>query len=202
MINIDFVDLTKNAFTFPSSRVGMVMAQPHLPRESLTAEEPFQLNADAKGKHISILEETLAVACLSRDDGLRTHFTILPEYCIPGLDGVQFLEDKLRTSDWPCGSVLIGGTDGLTSDQYGEICEGELTHVAEQSTPSHVGSGKWVNCAIIWIKFADGRLERWLQPKLSAAWGEANSCYEKMFQGQSIYVFKGKFDNGGHFLFW
>lgn len=201
MINIEFVDLTKKEFTFPSERVGMVLAQPYLPARSLTEKEPFQLTDEHKRQQLQILDEVLSVACLSRDSGLKTHFTIVPEYCMPGFEGVQLVENKLSSSNWPTGTILIAGTDGLTVDQYREIGEGNSTHVADCNLPRQVSSSKWVNCAVVWIKFADGRLDRWIQPKLSAAWEEENVCHEKMFRGRSIYVFKGKFENGGYFLF-
>ena len=201
MINIEFVDLTNGECTFPNQRLGMVLAQPHLPKESLTEQEPFQLNVEAKTKHLETLKETLSVASQAREDGVRTHFTIFPEYWIPGLAGVQLIDTKVRSSSWPNNTVLIGGIDGLTRDQYREIVERESTHVSERNSPDRIGSSKWINCAMIWIKLADGRLEKWIQPKISPAWEEANSSHERMFEGRSIYVFKGKFENGGYFLF-
>ena len=98
----------------------MVVAQPYLPRDSFTEEEPYQFVQEAKQRQLAVLGETLTVARLSHHSVLETHFTIIPEYGIPGLDGVGVLEDGLRSEDWPAGSVLIGGTDGLTRDQYEE----------------------------------------------------------------------------------
>ena len=180
----------------------MVVAQPYLPREFFTAQEPYQFVPDAKQRQLMVLRDTLAVARHRRSNGFTTQFTILPEYGIPGLDGVRALEDGLRCNDWPPGSVLLGGTDGLTRTQYAELLQGDQTHVDVQRNGSdRVDGDEWVNCGITWIKCADGTLERWIQPKLYPAWEEQNTLHQRMFRGGSIYIFKGRLDNGAHFLF-
>ena len=201
MINIEFVNLTANEFSLPSRRVGMVFAQPYLPNESLTDDEPFQLTENATLQHLNVLKETLSIARSSGTDNSRTHFTVLPEYSIPGLEGVQLINDELHSADWPNGTVLIGGIDGLSRDQYEELVLDDSTNVSEQNSPSCIDRSRWINCAIIWIKLLDGRLERWIQPKLSPAWEQANTPHIRMYEGCSIHVFKGRFENGGHFLF-
>ena len=202
MVHVEFVELSERGIRFPHDRVGMVVAQPYLPRDSFTREEPYQFVPEAKQRQLAVLGETLAVARLFRRGGLKTHFTIIPEYGIPGLDGVRVLEDGLRSEDWPDGSVLVGGTDGLTRDQYAELLQGDRTHVdANHNGLDRVGGDEWVNCEITWVKFADGTLERWIQPKLHPAWEEQDALHQHMFQGRSIYMFKGQLDNDAHFLF-
>jgi hypothetical protein len=58
-----------------------------------------------------------------------------------------------------------------------------------------MAQNEWVNCSVTWIKFPDGTLERWVQPKIAPAWVESNIQYQTMFQGRSVFVFKGLFDN-------
>ena len=202
MVHVEFVNLSERGIKFPHDRVRMVVAQPYLPRDSFTEEEPYQFVQEAKQRQLAVLGETLTVARLSHHSVLETHFTIIPEYGIPGLDGVGVLEDGLRSEDWPAGSVLIGGTDGLTRDQYEELLQGDGTHVdAIHNGPDQVRGDQWVNCAITWVKSADGKLERWIQPKLHPAWEERDTVHQRMFQGSSIYMFKGQLDNDAHFLF-
>ena len=202
MVHVEFVNLSERGIRFPHESVGMVVAQPHVPHDSFTGEEPYQFVPKAKQRQLAVLGETLTVARLSHHGGLKTHFTIIPEYGIPGLDGVGVLEDALRSEDWPDGTVLVGGTDGLTRDQYAELLQGDGTHVeANHNGLDRVGRDQWVNCAITWVKSADGTLERWIQPKLHPAWGEQNVRHQYMFQGRSIYMFKGQLDNDAHFLF-
>ena len=202
MVHVEVVNLSTRGIRFPHARVGMVVAQPYLPRDSFTGEEPYQYVPEAKKQQLTILGETLAVARLSHHGGLKTHFTIIPEYGIPGLDGVRVLEDGLRSKDWPNGSVVVGGTDGLTRDQYAELLQGHRTHVeANHNGLDRVGADEWVNCEITWVKSADGALERWIQPKLHPAWEEQDTLHQHMFQGRSIYMFKGQLDNDAHFLF-
>jgi hypothetical protein len=51
------------------------------------------------------------------------------------------------------------------------------------------------------VKGQDGKLERWLQPKLHPAWPEMNISYQSMFRGHSVYVFKGLLTNGAPYRF-
>src|SRR5262249_18633098 len=60
---------------------------------------------------------------------------------------------------------------------------------------------QWVNCAITWVKSANGHLERWIQPKLYPAWEEMNISHQHMFRGSSVYVFKGLLANNAPYRF-
>ena len=202
MVHVDLVNLSERGIRFPHERVGMVVAQPYLPCDSFTGEEPYQFLPEAKQRQLEILGEILAVACCCHHGVSKTHFTIIPEYGIPGLDGVGVLEDGLRSKDWPAGSVLVGGTDGLTRGQYAELLQGDKTHVdADHNGLDRVGVDEWVNCEITWVKSTNGTLERWIQPKLHPAWEEQNSLHQRMFKGRSIYMFRGQLENDAHFLF-
>ena len=201
MIHIDTVDLGARNLRLPNDRVGVVIAQPFVPDDSLTAAEPFQCTVAAKQERLAVLTQTLAIARGAHHGLHKTHFTIFPEYCIPGLNGITLVDDAIRANDWPAGTIVIGGTDGLTQDQYQELLQGASTHYdGERNGADKVGP-RWVNCAITWVKGADGTVERWVQPKVHPAWPEMNIAHQHMFNGRSVYVFKGRFENGAPFRF-
>src|SRR5229473_2560534 len=187
MVHIETVDLQVRGVTLPSDRVGMVIAQPHLPLTSLSASEPYRLTVQAKPSQLAVLEKTLAVARAAPHGARKTHFTIFPEYSIPGLDGITLVEAVLRSDDWPRGTIVIGGTDALDRPQYVELLSDDATQVDEARNGGHlVQPDQWVNCAITWVKGADGSLKRWNQPK---------------FRGGSIFLFKGRLENGAPYRF-
>ena len=194
MISIATVDLRQRQIRFPNNRVGMVLAQPYLPNTYFAGTEPYRFTAQAKPRQISAIARTLEVA-LQAPHGLpKTHFTVFPEYSIPGADGIAEIERVLGSDRWPIGSVVIGGTDALTRDEYRHLLEQDSTHVDE--TCNHAGAvpkNHWVNCAVTWIKSAHS-LERWIQPKLHPAWDERNVRLEQMFRGGSVFLFSGRLE--------
>jgi hypothetical protein len=132
----------------------------------------------------------------------KTHFTIFPEYSMPGLDGVAVVEDALHDQSWPTGSIVIGGTDALSQTEYAILTGGRFTSVdGQRNGPEQVPTNNWINCGIVWVKSADNHIERWIQPKLAPAWPEQNIQHRLMFRGGSIYLFNCRFDNGTPCLF-
>ena len=115
MVHIETVDLTVRGLALPSDRVGMVIAQPHV---SLTADEPFQCAPATLIQQLALITRTLDIARAAPHGALRTHFTIFPEFCIPGLAGVALVEAALRAPNWPAGTIVIGGVDGLLRPDY------------------------------------------------------------------------------------
>lgn len=202
MVHVETVDLAARGIQFPSDRVGMVIAQPHVPIESLTGTEPYQLRPQARGQQLAALTRTLTVAKAASHGVPKTHFTVFPEYSIPGLAGVGLIDAAVAAGDWPSGSIVIGGTDALTRAQYADLLQTARTHVdAARHSADHVGADRWVNCAITWVKAADGTVERWIQPKLHPAWEEMNIEHQHMFPGRSVYMFRGRFENNAPFRF-
>ena len=202
MIHVETVDLAHWNVQLPMGRVGMVIAQPHVPLDSLTAAEPFHCTDEAKPQRLAMLTETLNVSLSARHGEPKTHFTVFPEYSIPGLDGISHIEAVLQSNNWPPDTIVIGGIDALNRAQYLTLLHDQHTHVdnirnGEEKVPEQC----WVNCAITWIKTADGTLERWLQPKLHPAWAEMNVRHEHMFRGSSVYIFKGLMGNNVPFRF-
>src|SRR5438552_2142901 len=102
MIAIETIDLGPRGVTLPSDRVGMVIAQPYL---RLTPHEPYKCTEGAKGDQLAVLTETLAVARAPAHGSPKTHFTVFPEYSIPGLDGAAIIDNALTAADWPTGTI-------------------------------------------------------------------------------------------------
>jgi hypothetical protein len=201
-ITIETVDLSARGIVLPSDRVGMVIAQPHVPDNSFTATEPYQCIDQVKTQRLAMLQKTLAIAQARPHGVSKTHFTIFPEYTIPGLEGVQLIEDILNDASWPNGTMVIGGTDALTHTQYAQLLQGRATHVNKvRNGIAQVTGDQWVNCAIIWVKSDAGILERWIQPKMHPAWEEMDVSYQHMFQGRSLFIFKGQLNNGVPYRF-
>lgn len=199
MVHIEPVDLSLLGVGLPSDRVGMVIAQPYL---SLTPAEPYQCTAATKPQQLQMLADTLKVSRAVQHGATKTHFTVFPEYSIPGPEGIALVETILRAADWPNSTIVIGGTDALTQAQYAQLLQGDSTHVdVTRNGTERVGADQWVNCAITWVKCGDGRLERWVQPKLHPAWAEMNISYQHMFRGSSVYLFKGLLENGAPYRF-
>jgi hypothetical protein len=202
MVHVETVDLSTRGVALPNDRVGMVIAQPHVPNASLSLEEPYQCTEQAKQQQLAALTETMAVARAARHGVAKTHFTVFPEYSIPGLDGVALVENAIRANDWPNGTIVIGGTDGLTQAQYAQLLLGEATHVdAVRNGSDRVAPDEWVNCAITWVKSGDGSVERWIQLKLHPAREEMDVSHQHMFRGSSVYLFKGLLENGAPYRF-
>ena len=180
----------------------MVIAQPYVPPNSLTAAEPFCCTNEAKPERLAMLTETLRVSRAASHQAGKTHFTVFPEYSIPGTDGIDLIDAALEADDWPCSTVVIGGIDALDRTQYERLVEDRRTHVdvARNGAP-RVPPHCWVNCAVVWVKTADGTFHRWVQPKLHPAWTEMAVLHEHMFRGSSVYIFKGLFDTGVPFRF-
>ncbi len=167
MIMVETVDLGLRGVSLPSDRVGMVIAQPHV---LLSATEPYRCTAQSRLKQLQMLNDTLDVAIVSGHGAGKTHFTVFPEYSIPGIAGINQLEARLNSQDWPTGTIVIGGTDGLSRDEVRQLAESPRTYLdASHNGLDRIGANEWINCGITWVKGQDGTVERWLQPKLHPA---------------------------------
>ncbi len=199
MVHIETVDLSMRNVTFPSDRVGMVIVQPHL---SITAAEPYRCTAQAKPQQLAMVAKTLEVSRAALHGAPKTHFTIFPEYSIPSPEGITLVDSALQANEWPNGTIVIGGTDALSRADFATLANTPGTHLdLGHNNLDRVAPNGWINCEIIWVKAGDGTVERWLQPKLSPAWQELNVHYQHMFRGNSVFTFKGLFDNQTSFRF-
>ena len=198
-IRIVEVDLSTLGVELPRAHTGMVLAQPYL---DLTRQEPYRCTDTSKTRQLEAVQATLGVARTSCHGAAKTHFTIFPEYSIPGLEGVELVENVLRQPAWPEHTIVIGGADGLSNIEYSQLAAADGTTVdMEYNDPAQIPTGQWINCAIIWVKGTNGTIERWLQPKLYPSWPEENVADSTMFRGNSVFAFRGCFDDGTQYRF-
>lgn len=191
MIRVREIDLGQLGIQLPLHGVGMVLAQPYV---EFTEHEPFTWLPAQRGRALECVDITLAVARSKAHRADKTHFTVFPELSIPGLEGVARIRAAMQQNDWPVGSIVIGGVEGLTRTQYAELlAQPNTNHDAEVNGPESVPVGQWVNSSMTWVKAADGQVHCWVQPKLVPAWVELNRNYEAMYRGRSIYIFKGTY---------
>lgn len=184
-------------FSLPYNKIAIVSLQPHL---ELNEHPPFACKASQRKKQLENITQTLKIASAPLENFDKTHFTIFPEYSIPGLDGVDVIENTLKSTEWKTGTIVLGGIEGLDKNQYKSLCEQPNTIVAIDNAEDKVPADSWVNCCVIWIKKDDGSLTKWIQPKLSESWLEKNVA-KKMFRGNSVFIFNGKFSNEVEFNF-
>lgn len=191
MVRVCEVDLGQLGVQLPLHGVGMVVAQPYV---EFTVQEPFTWLPSQRARALECVDTTLAVARSRAHRADKTHFTVFPELSIPGIEGVARIRVAMQQDDWPVGTIVIGGVEGLTREQYAELlAQPNTTHDAEVNGPDSVPVGQWVNCSMTWVKAEDGQIHCWVQPKLVPAWEELNRNYEAMYRGRSMYVFKGNF---------
>lgn len=195
MIQIEPVDLTARGLTLPSDRVGMVIAQPRL---GLTTAEPFQCRPELRPQQLTVINRTLDIARAATHGAQRTHFTIFPEFCIPGLPGIAAIDEALNKADWPARTVVIGGVDGLERPDYLTLIGAHNTFVnAGANGANHIAVDQWINCAVIWVKGANNVVERWIQPKIYPSRPENNAQFQRMFHGGCVFLFRGIYETGG-----
>ena len=51
----------------------------------------------------------------------KTHFTLFPEYSIPGLEGIAFVHAAISAPDWQNGTIVIGGADALSKPDFATL---------------------------------------------------------------------------------
>lgn len=188
MINTREIDID---IEFPATEVGLVLMQPFV---SLSAQEPFTWTGTPRATQLQAISQVLALAKAPNHGAPKTHFTLFPEYSICGLDGVRLIQASVSGADWPNGTVVIGGVDGLSSQEIQTLRDEPATDIALDGAAA-VPHDKWVNCTVTWVKDSRGNVRRWIQPKIHPAWPENNIAYARMHEGRTVYVFKGRFSN-------
>lgn len=151
---------------------------------------------------MTALRKTLEVSRGNYHGLPKTHFTIFPEYSIPGLDAVDEINEAVSVGTWPVGTIVIGGVHALTKAEFQSLASRPNTHLDTlNNAPARVGPAEWVNCSVTWVKALNGSVEKWLQPKIAPAWEELDIRHQAMFRGNSIYAFKGLLGNQARFRF-
>ncbi len=193
MIRVLEIDLGQLGVRFPRSDVGMVIAQPYV---AFTAAEPFPLQGELREPALAGIDATFAVARSCHHGAEKTHFTIFPECTLPGLEGFDRITATMSAADWPSGTVVIGGFEGLTPAQFTELVgRANTTYDHDNNSLDRLQEDHWVNCCVTWIKTGAGAVLSWIQPKIEPAGVELNVPNERMFKGRSIFRFRGKYAN-------
>lgn len=196
MVRVRVVDLSRLGVQLPECRVRMVVAQPYLGAGVLTSQEPYRVAEAARERQLEMVKATIDLAKEQEAD-----FTVIPEYGVPGVDGIGEIEQRLTSQTWPSGVILIGGVDGLRKEEYASVANADRTCVDDPNRSELLKDDQWVNCCITWVKSSDGKLFRCVQPKLWPAWPEQVTQHQQMFKGRSMFLFRGRRTNGETFAF-
>jgi len=184
----------------PAEAIGIVIMQPYV---TLTQPDPYRWPPDKAPLQIERIVSTLEVAKQAKHGCEKTHFTVFPEYSIPGLRGIARIEDIISSRSWPEGTVVIGGTDWLSKGDYTSLWADPNTEVSEDN--KNCRDSQYVNCCITWTKYRNREgqaiLKRWLQPKICRNWREERTFCKNMFEGKRIYVFEALTAKGQAFRF-
>jgi len=177
--------------TVPETGLCISQMQPFV---ELVRSEPYKWQQDKKNQQLVRISRFMNIA--KQFDGKeKSHFTLLPEYSIPGIEGVDRISQFLMDASWPSETIVIGGVDGLSKKEYITLCNNRISDVTPANAPDQVEDEKWVNCCITWVKESNGNLKSYIQPKISRSWPERNVSDREMFCGRSINLFTIKFTN-------
>ncbi|MGE8364240.1 hypothetical protein [Cupriavidus sp.] len=191
LVRVIEIDIGQLGVRLPRGEVGMVIAQPYVDFVHL---EPFPLLPELRDAALAGIDATLAVALKCAHGAERTHFTIFPECTLPGLAGFDRITAAMADGSWPTGTVVIGGLEGLTRTQFGELVQRPGTTYDEVgSSLDRVREDQWVNCCVTWAKLESGEVRCWIQTKIEPAGVELQVNHQSMFKGQSVFLFKGKY---------
>lgn len=198
MIAINEINLEPLGVRFPAGGVAMVLAQPFL---DLQLTPPFACEAASRERLLACVDATLEIARRRPHGEDKTHFTVFPEYTIPGLEGIAKIDSAMAGAAWPSGTVVLGGIEGMTPAQFRKLVEqGDVSFDSQANGLERLLDQHWVNCSVTWVK-TDSGVKKWVQPKISPAWPERAVQSNGMYGGKSIYLFKGKFENGATYRF-
>jgi hypothetical protein len=177
--------------TFPTTELSVVLMQPRVKFEQ-PPREPFHWERSAVQGQLGAIRKTINIATSNQND---PHFVVFPEYSIPGMDGVNLVDNFVCSEACPENTIIIGGVDGLTSNQYQQLISMYDVDVHEENAPSKVETTQWVNCSFTWAKEEGGEIKRWVQPKIRPSLPELETPASEMFCGKSVNVFRAKYNN-------
>ncbi|MDP2940517.1 MAG: hypothetical protein Q8O13_10695 [Candidatus Omnitrophota bacterium] len=177
--------------TVPETGLCISQMQPFV---ELVGSEPYRWQQDKKSQQLDRISRFMNIA-MGFDDTGKSHFTVLPEYSIPGIEGIEKVNQFLTDVSWASETIVIGGVDGLSKNEYTTICNNTISIVSPDNAPNQIADGKWINCCITWVKDRNGDVRRWIQPKLSPSWSERRITHSEMFCGRSVNLFTIKFTN-------
>jgi len=179
----------------PSDELCVVAQQPRI-RFSQPTQEPFRWATDAIQKQLTSINRTLDLANMGLS-GRPPTFVVFPEYAIPGIRGVEAIDTRVKSLDWPTDSIVIAGIDGLDRQGYEEIWTGLAVDAAESAAPEQIPLDKWVNSCVFWAKEHDGTVRCWTQLKVRPCWLETGVTCSDMHRGSRILIFKASYETSG-----
>jgi hypothetical protein len=185
MVALNTIELS---VVLPSDDMRLVMMQPYITLDTQT--EPFVWPEAVRDRQLDRVRRTLSIA-----KNVGAQFTLLPEYSVPGLAGIQVIDDEVADDRWHSDSIVIAGIDGLNREEYRQLCSLPNTVVDQRNDPSRIGENEWINCAIICAKSSDGAVIKWVQPKITPSWPEEAIVANQMFRGKTVFLFEAKFAN-------
>ena len=181
--------------TVPSDEVRFVAMQPFIVFPD-NPVEPYRWKPEIVPRQLKSIERTLYLA-QNGFSGDGANFTLFPEYAVPGITGATLIDDVVCSDNWPTGSVVIGGIDGLSKADYQNLCDTLSLQFAAGNAPACVDNNQWVNCCIIWVKDEQGEINKWVQPKIRPAWPELNASNNDMFCGKTVYMYESRYSPSG-----
>ncbi len=191
MIHIEEQDLD---IIFPSSAMSFVLMQPFV-RFSEPPREPYRWSDAAVPAQLNAIRRTLELAIENEN---IPQFVVLPEYSVPGLAGVQIIDEMIRSNRWPSNTIVIAGIDGLLHDDYRTLNNMNHARVHEANAHARIPANQWVNCCVTWTKEANDSVKLWLQPKIRPASPELQTSASEMFCGSAVNLFKARYDRNDY----
>ncbi len=175
--------------TLPNEELGIVLMQPYI---ELVNSSPFKwiTSNSKKANQISAISKTLDIAKANTHGQDKTHFTLFPEYSIPGLEGIETIDAVIRSTDWNNGTIVIGGIDALTKSEYTALCSSAEVEVDDLNKPSMLGANEWVNCCITWVKDDNGNIKKFIQLKCFKSLLEDHLRCGNLFEGKYVNLFE------------
>jgi hypothetical protein len=191
LVQVIEIDIGQLGVRLPRGEVGMVVAQPFV---DFVHMEPFPLAPAVRAAALANIDATFDVARQCAHQAEKTHFTIFPECTLPGLEGFDHIMASMIDGSWPTGTIVIGGFEGLTRGQFGELIQRQsTTYDNVGSSLEHIRADQWVNCCATWAKLDSGEVRCWIQTKIEPAGVELQVDHQSMFKGRSIFLFKGTY---------
>lgn len=180
----------------PFNEACIVAMQPFI-RFQTPIQEPFRWSSDKVDDQLNAISRTLDLAQYGFG-GRGANFTLFPEYSIPGIAGASVIDGRISDEAWANESVIIAGIDGLDKVEYNAICQQLGVNVSASNAPDSVPDDQWVNCCITWIKDQNGRVHKWVQPKIKPSWPEMSVSCQDMFCGSTVYIFKARYTHNDY----
>lgn len=173
--------------TLPTDKLGIVMMQPFI--QLNVNSHPYKWAVNKKQTQLDAINKTLQLSQAKHHGCQKTHFTIFPEYSIPGIEGINLINEFARDTQ-ESGTFIMAGIEGLTKEEYETLCNMPNTEVYDANKPANLGQNKWINCLVLWAKLDNGQIIMYIQPKCFKSLPENHLPSTNMFEGKCIYLYR------------